>query len=74
MIVLRKVARHSFPLTGTIPTVADAGEIFYLVGLVTGISLWGVRVDLVRCRHHHDCHSVLLSLQYGLVGLCVSYW
>jgi tellurite resistance protein TehA-like permease len=39
--VLGKVARHNFPITGVVPNVAHAGEIFYLVGLLVGITLWG---------------------------------
>jgi tellurite resistance protein TehA-like permease len=41
IIALGKVARHVFPLTGTIPHVANAGDIFYLVSLMVGILLWG---------------------------------
>jgi tellurite resistance protein TehA-like permease len=41
LIALGKVARHSFSLQGTIPHVAKAGDIFYLVGLIVGILLWG---------------------------------
>ena len=44
MILLGKVARHSFALNATIPSVAHAGDTFYLVGLVTGIILWGFAV------------------------------
>lgn len=39
--MLGKVARNSFPLTGTIPHVAHAGDTFYLVGLMLGLLLWG---------------------------------
>jgi len=41
LIALGKVARHNFPITGTIPKVANAGEIFYIIGLIAGIILWG---------------------------------
>ena len=44
LIALGKVARHSFSITHTIPHVADAGNIFYLVGLVVGIIMWGFAV------------------------------
>lgn len=44
MIALGKVARHSFPLNGTIPHVAHAADTFYLVGLIVGILLWGFAV------------------------------
>jgi tellurite resistance protein TehA-like permease len=41
IIVLGKVARHNFPLTGTLSAIPQAGGIFYLVGLLLGIILWG---------------------------------
>jgi tellurite resistance protein TehA-like permease len=41
LISLGKVARHSFQLTGTVPSVAHAGDIFYLLGLAVGIVMWG---------------------------------
>lgn len=44
MIALGKVAKHSFPLNSTIPHVAHAGDIFYVVGLMVGILLWGFAV------------------------------
>ncbi|KAJ5029044.1 voltage-dependent anion channel, partial [Bipolaris maydis] len=44
LIALGKVARHSFPLSGTIPHVANTGDIFYLFGLIVGILLWGFAV------------------------------
>jgi tellurite resistance protein TehA-like permease len=40
LIVLGKVARRSFAITGAIPNVPHAGDIFYVVGLVAGILLW----------------------------------
>jgi hypothetical protein len=40
MIVLGKVARHSFPMSEVIPGEAHAGDFFYLIGLATGILLW----------------------------------
>jgi tellurite resistance protein TehA-like permease len=43
-IALGKVARHSFAATGTIPRVANAGETFYLLGLLLGLLLWGFAV------------------------------
>jgi tellurite resistance protein TehA-like permease len=41
IIALGKVARHLFPLTGTIPYDTNAGDVFYLVSLMVGILLWG---------------------------------
>jgi tellurite resistance protein TehA-like permease len=38
--VLGKVARHNFPLTGTLSLMPQAGGIFYLIGLILGIILW----------------------------------
>lgn len=44
MIALGKVAKHNFPLTGTIPHVAQAGDNFYLAGLMLGLLLWSFAV------------------------------
>lgn len=45
LIVLGKVARHNFPLTGTLSIVPEAaGGIFYLVGCMFGLILWGFAV------------------------------
>jgi len=44
LIVLGKVARHNFPITGVIPSAANAGEIFYLVGMTVSLILWGFAV------------------------------
>lgn len=44
LIALGKVARRNFPLSGTIPHVAQAGETFYVVGLIVGIVLWGFAI------------------------------
>ncbi|KAF2740104.1 hypothetical protein EJ04DRAFT_232957 [Polyplosphaeria fusca] len=41
LISLGKVAKHSFAVNDTIPSVAHAGDIFYLIGLAVGIILWG---------------------------------
>jgi len=40
LIALGKLARHSFPASGVIPHASQAGDIFYLVGLMVGIILW----------------------------------
>jgi len=44
LIILGKVARHNFPITGVIPSVPQAGQIFYLVGLMGALILWGFAV------------------------------
>jgi len=44
LIALGKVARHSFLVTGTIPHVANAGDTFYLLGLMFGILSWAFAV------------------------------
>jgi tellurite resistance protein TehA-like permease len=45
IIVLGKVARHNFPLTGTFSeSPIAAGGIFYLVGCMLGLILWGFAV------------------------------
>lgn len=41
LIALGKVAKHNFSLTVTIPQLPQAGDSFYLVGLIVGIILWG---------------------------------
>lgn len=42
--MLGKLARHVFPLTDTVPGMAQAGTIFYLVGLILGLVLWSFAV------------------------------
>ncbi|TLD26287.1 sulfite efflux pump SSU1 [Venturia nashicola] len=44
IIGLGKLARHVFPLTGTVPGMAQAGAMFYLVGLMLGLVLWSFAV------------------------------
>jgi tellurite resistance protein TehA-like permease len=39
--VLGKVARHSLPTITALPNTIHVGDIFYLVGLLVGIILWG---------------------------------
>jgi tellurite resistance protein TehA-like permease len=39
--VLGKVARHVFPSLGGLPNAVHAGDVFYLVGLLGGLILWG---------------------------------
>ena len=41
IIVLGKVARHNFRFTDTLTTLPQAGETFYLMGLLLGLVLWG---------------------------------
>lgn len=41
LIALGKIAKRNFPLSATIPHTAQAGETFYIVGLIVGILLWG---------------------------------
>ena len=38
------MAKHDFPLTGTIPHLARAGDSFYLTGLILGFLLWSFAV------------------------------
>ena len=44
IIALGKLAKAVFPVTGVIPAVPRAGETFYLVGILTGIILWGFSI------------------------------
>jgi len=44
LIVLGKDAKHLFPETKTLPHVAQAGDMLYVVGFVVGMILWGFAV------------------------------
>lgn len=42
--MLGKLAKHLFPSTHTLPHVSDAGDVFYIVGVIVGIILWGFAI------------------------------
>jgi tellurite resistance protein TehA-like permease len=44
IITLGKVAKHVFPTIGPAPMTMHAGDTFYLIGLLTGLILWGFAV------------------------------
>lgn len=44
IIVLGKLAKHLFPATHTLPHVPNAGDVFYIVGVMLGIILWGFAI------------------------------
>ncbi|KAL2063843.1 hypothetical protein VTL71DRAFT_4337 [Oculimacula yallundae] len=44
IIVLGKVARHHFPLTHSLHKFAGAGDVFYAVGFLFGLILWGFSI------------------------------
>lgn len=44
IISLGKVAKHLFPLTHSLPHVARAGDVFYAVGMLVGLLLWGFAI------------------------------
>ena len=41
MIVLGKLAKKLFSDTHTLPHAANAGQVFYIVGFMIGLLLWG---------------------------------
>ncbi|KAH7330538.1 C4-dicarboxylate transporter/malic acid transport protein-like protein [Rhexocercosporidium sp. MPI-PUGE-AT-0058] len=44
IIVLGKLARNVFPVTHSLAKVADAGNIFYAMGFLVGLILWGFSI------------------------------
>lgn len=44
IIVLGKLAKRLFPATHTLPDVAHAGDVFYIVGFMVGLILWGFAI------------------------------
>ena len=44
IIVLGKLAKRLFPVTQTLPHVARAGDVFYSVGILVGLILWGFAI------------------------------
>jgi C4-dicarboxylate transporter/malic acid transport protein len=44
IITLGKLARRLFPITHSLPNVALAGDIFYVIGFFVGIILWGFAI------------------------------
>ena len=44
MIVLGKLAKRLFAANNTLPHVADAGGVFYVVGFGIGLILWGFAI------------------------------
>ncbi|KAF2434128.1 sulfite transporter Ssu1 [Tothia fuscella] len=41
IIAIGKVARHALPMNAALSNAAHMGDIFYLMGLMTGLILWG---------------------------------
>lgn len=44
IIVLGRLAKRLFPLTQTLPHVDRAGDVFYTVGIIMGLILWGFAI------------------------------
>ena len=44
IIVLGKLSRSLFPVTHTLPKFAGAGDVFYAVGFLVGLILWGFSI------------------------------
>lgn len=44
IISLGKLAKHLFPTTHALPHAVNAGEVFYVVGVMLGIILWGFAI------------------------------
>ena len=44
IIVLGRLAKRIFPLTQTLPHVERAGDVFYIVGIIMGLILWGFAI------------------------------
>jgi tellurite resistance protein TehA-like permease len=44
LITLGKLAKHILPATHALPHVKNAGDVFYVVGFLTGLILWGFSV------------------------------
>jgi Voltage-dependent anion channel len=44
IIELGRLAKQLFPATQTLPHVAHAGDVFYIVGVLVGVILWGFAI------------------------------
>lgn len=44
IILLGQLAKHLFPASHSLPHVAGAGDVFYTVGVLLGLILWGFAV------------------------------
>jgi tellurite resistance protein TehA-like permease len=44
IISLGKVAKQLFPVTHSLPHVAHAGDVFYIIGVAVGLILWGFAI------------------------------
>jgi tellurite resistance protein TehA-like permease len=44
IILLGKLAQRLFPATHSLSKVANAGDVFYVVGFLTGLILWGFAI------------------------------
>ena len=44
IIILGKLARRLFPITHSLSSVAGAGDVFYVVGFLVGLILWGFAI------------------------------
>ena len=44
IITLGKLARRLFPTTHSLPNVTLAGDMFYVVGFLVGLILWGFAI------------------------------
>lgn len=44
IITLGKLAKRLFPVTHSLPYVAQAGDVFYIIGVFVGLILWGFAI------------------------------
>ena len=44
IIALGKLAKRLFPVNDTLPHVTRAGDVFYIVGIMLGLILWGFAI------------------------------
>jgi tellurite resistance protein TehA-like permease len=44
IIVLGKLAKQLFPVTNSLPHVAHAGDVVYIIAFVVGLILWGFAI------------------------------
>lgn len=42
--LLGKLAKNLFPVTSSLPHVAHAGDMFYVIGFLVGLILWGFAI------------------------------
>jgi len=44
ILILGKLAKRLFPITHSLPSVAGAGDVFYVIGFLVGLILWGFAI------------------------------